>query len=85
MTAEEKKSVDRILFYIESDPSTGHIGMAEMLQIHSKEIQDIRDNQNTIQERNRVLYRVGVTIGGLVTFIVGKSWSSIVMFFKTIT
>lgn len=82
--SEETQTVGKILFILESDPKTGHIGIAEQLVILTKRVDSIEDNQIKIQERNKILYRVGVAFGGAVAFIIGKSWSSIVLFFKTI-
>ena len=84
MSATELKAIDRILFHIESDPKTGHIGMSEQLVILSDRVDSIEASQTRIQERNKVLYRVGVAIGGITTFIIGKSWSAILLFFKAI-
>ena len=77
MNQQETKAIDRILFHIESDPKTGHVGMAEMLQIHSKEIREIKDNQKSLQDRNKLIHRVGIAFVGVVTFVVGKSWNFI--------
>jgi len=70
MTREEKKSVDKILFLLESDPKTGHIGIAEQLVIITKRV-------DSIENRHKVIYRVGIVLGGCATFVLGKSWTVI--------
>jgi hypothetical protein len=82
MTTEENSDLKELLYIVKSDPSMGHIGMAEMLQIHSKDIREIKNDQKKIQERNKVLYRVGVAAGGVITFVVGKSWGNLVVLLK---
>jgi hypothetical protein len=58
MSASIEKKLDRILFHIESDPSTGHIGMAEQTQINTKDI-------NNIKTRSKVAVGVAVVLGFL--------------------
>ena len=70
MTQEEKKSVDRILYLIESDPKTGHVGIAEQLGLITKRV-------DSIENRHKVIYRVGIALGGIATFAAGKSWTLI--------
>ena len=82
MTPEEKSDFGKVLYILESDPSTGHIGIAETLQIHTKEIREIREEQKKIQERNKVIHRFAVGVAGVFTFVVGKSWSHIVILVK---
>jgi len=67
MTQAEKKSIDKILFLLESDPKTGHIGIAEQLVIITKRV-------DSIENRHKVIYRVGIALGGIATFALGKSW-----------
>ena len=77
MNQKEVKEVAQILFILESDPKTGHIGVAEQLVILTKRVDSIEDNQAKIQDRNKMLYRISVGIGGVLTFVIGKSWSFI--------
>jgi hypothetical protein len=67
MNQTEKKAVDRILFYIESDTSTGHIGMAEQIVILTKRM-------DSIENRHKVIYRVSVALsaigGGVLTLFI---------------
>ena len=67
MTQEEKKSVDRILYLIESDPKTGHVGIAEQLGLITKRV-------DSIENRHKVIYRVGVLFGaiggGVITWVI---------------
>ena len=85
MNQHEKSDLKKLLYHIESDPKTGHIGMAEKLISIDERVTTIEQNQAKLQERNKVLYKVGVTIIGVCTFVIGKSFNSIVMFFKAIT
>ena len=66
MTKEEKSDLKKLLFYMESDPKMGHIGIAEKLEIVEKRL-------DTIENRHKVIYRVGVVIGaiggGVVTWV----------------
>ena len=77
MNQKETKTIDKILFILESDPKTGHIGVAEQLVILTKRVDSIEDNQAKIQDRNKMLYRISVGIGGVLTFVIGKSWGAI--------
>jgi len=56
MSDSIEKKIDRILFHIESDPSTGHIGMAEQTQINTKDI-------GNIKTRNKIAIGVAAVIG----------------------
>ena len=66
MTHSEKSDLKKLLFYMESDPKMGHIGMAERLELIEKRV-------DTIENRHKVIYRVGVIFGaiggGLVTWV----------------
>jgi len=66
MTTEEKSDLKKLLFYMESDPKMGHIGIAERIEMFEKRL-------DIIEGRNRVIYRVGVVIwaiiGGISTWL----------------
>lgn len=53
-----EQKIDRILFYLESDKSTGHIGMAEQQQINTKGIEEL-------QGKYKIVYRVGIALGSI--------------------
>ena len=67
MTSEDKSDLKKLLFYMESDPKMGHIGIAERLELFEKRL-------DSIEGRHKVIYRVGIILGGVATFAVGKSW-----------
>ena len=58
MTKEDKSDLKKLLFHIESDPKMGHIGMAERLEL-------IETRVSTIENRHKVIYRVGVLFGAI--------------------
>jgi len=70
MSDSIEKKIDRILFYLESDDSTGHIGLAEQTQINTKDITDIKT-------RNRIVIGVAAVIG-----FIGGNILNILKFFK---
>jgi len=67
MTKEDKSDLKKLLFYMESDPKMGHIGMAERLELFEKRL-------DVIENRHKVIYRVGVLMGaiggGIITWVV---------------
>ena len=66
MSEDEKSDLKKLLFYMESDPKMGHIGIAERLELFEKRL-------DVIENRHKVIYRVGVVIGaiggGMVTWL----------------
>lgn len=84
MSEEDKSDLKKLLYHVESDPSTGHIGMAEMQQIHTADIREIKATQKQIQDKHKTLYRFIAGVGGAVTFVVGKSWSNIIGYVKAV-
>lgn len=58
MTKEDKSDLKKLLFYMESDPKMGHIGMAERLELFEKRL-------DIIENRHKVIYRVGMFIGAI--------------------
>jgi len=67
MTKEEKSDLKKLLFYMESDPKMGHIGIAEKLEKVEKRL-------DTMESRHKVIYRVGVVLGavsgGVITWLI---------------
>ena len=57
-----EQKIDRILFYLESDKTTGHIGIAEQTQINTSEIRKIIE---TDKVRMGKIGAVGVVFGVL--------------------
>lgn len=61
------QKIDRILWYLESDPATKRIGMSEQQQINTERL-------NKIENRHKIIYRVGVVIGaiggGVITWLI---------------
>jgi hypothetical protein len=82
MNQHEKSDLKKVLYHIESDPKTGHVGIAEKIISIDERVTAIELGQTKIQERNKVLYKVGVTVVGVGTFVIGKSWSAIVAFLR---
>lgn len=80
----QNDKIDRLLTHFESDPTIGHIGIGERLEAIDKRVSAIELNQEKLKERNKIMYRMGVGITGIGTFIVGKSWNHIIIFFKSI-
>jgi len=70
MSDSIEKKIDRILFYLESDDSTGHIGLAEQTQINTKDITEIKT-------RNKIVIGVAAVIG-----FIGGNILNILKFFK---
>ena len=68
MTEQDEKimeqKLDRILFYLESDKSTGHIGMAEQQQINTKGIDELKG-------KYKIVYRVGIALGSIGVTLLG--------------
>ena len=58
MNQHEKTDLKKLLFYMESDPKMGHIGMAERLELFEKRL-------DIIENRHKVIYRVGVVMGAV--------------------
>jgi hypothetical protein len=58
MTTDEKSDLKKVLFYMESDPKMGHIGIAERLELFEKRL-------DVIENRHKVIYRVGVVVGAI--------------------
>ena len=58
MSEDEKSDLKKLLFYMESDPKMGHIGIAERLELFEKRL-------DIIENRHKVIYRVGVVIGAI--------------------
>lgn len=70
-TLEEK--VDKILSYIEDDPSTGREGLYKMLTNVQSEVKDLEGRVKDVEEKQKyVLWKVGgtgITIGGAFIYI----------------
>ena len=60
-----EQKIDRILFYLESDKSTGHIGIAEQTQINTKEIRQIIETDKVRMGKIGVIGFVFGIIGSL--------------------
>lgn len=67
MTKEEKTDLKKLLFYMESDPKMGHIGMAERMELFDERL-------DKIENRHKVIYRVSVVLsavfGGIITWVI---------------
>ena len=70
MSEDEKSDLKKLLFYMESDPKMGHVGIAEKLELFEKRLENI-------ENKHKVIYRVGIALGGIATFAAGKSWTLI--------
>jgi hypothetical protein len=58
MTKEEKTDLKKLLFYMESDPKMGHVGMAEKFEQFEKRLE-------SMENKHKVIYRVSVVIGAI--------------------
>jgi len=65
MSDSIEKKIDRILFYLESDDTTGHVGIAEQTQINTRDISEIKTNE-------KVKTRTAVALGGVAGFVVAN-------------
>ena len=76
MSDSIEKKIDRILFYLESDESTGHIGVIEQQTINTKDIQEIKTNEKVR------MGKIGV-IGAVFGFI-GANFGTILRILKSV-
>ena len=84
MTQSEKTDIQKLLFHFESDSKIGHIGIGEQLTNLTDRVDKLTDRVDSIESRHKIIYRVGVGMGGVATFVIGKSWSIILTSVKSI-
>lgn len=58
-----EKKVDRILFYLENDPSTGTKGLVEKVACNQKNVETIKNEMRTIKKIATFLGAVGSAFG----------------------
>ena len=71
MSDSIEKKLDRILFYLESDKSTGHIGIAEQTQINTRDIHEIKTDKKITAGKIGVAGLILGAIGTVLLKILG--------------
>ena len=71
MSESIEKKLDRILFHIESDSKTGHVGIAEQTQLNTKDISVLKTDKKITAGKVGVAGLIFGTVGAILLKLLG--------------